>query len=819
MTICCIICTNEKCEPLKLKLSEQVPLLRHRRYPVIAVRTCDRLSPSCIVLVLQDEQGYLGLWQQLLRPGWWLLLQQHPRPGPTLAPGTASTTVGFSLSVAPPAQTAASTGFSFCNIPAQTAGGGFSLTNSSAVQATPSTGFGFTAVPAGTAQTTANAFSFGASGAAPATSSFSCGASVPTTATVKPTGTQPAGFSFGAAMAAPASTVVTAPTSQGLGFTTKSPAPAAVASGLPLLASVLPASATTGFSLTTPAAPTLSAGFGFKPTATALTVTTATSTAPTAAAAATSGFSLGVKTPASFSLAASAAPTVTTSTLTPASVSTACATTTATSSSRTVLQKQMNKGTLGFGSSSSGQAGGFSFSNTPAPAPTLAPGTASTTVGFSLSVAPPAQTAASTGFSFCNIPAQTAGGGFSLTNSSAVQATPSTGFGFTAVPAGTAQTTANAFSFGASGAAPATSSFSCGASVPTTATVKPTGTQPAGFSFGAAMAAPASTVVTAPTSQGLGFTTKSPAPAAVASGLPLLASVLPASATTGFSLTTPAAPTLSAGFGFKPTATALTVTTATSTAPTAAAAATSGFSLGVKTPASFSLAASAAPTVTTSTLTPASVSTACATTTATSSSSPPVMSYTQLESLINKWSVELEDQEKHFLQQATQVNAWDRMLIENGEKITALHRQVEKVKLDQKRLDQELDFILSQQKELEDLLVPLEESVKDQNGTIYLQHADEERERTYKLAENIDAQLKRMAQDLKEIIQHLNTSSGCSEISDPLQQICKILNAHMDSLHWIDQNSVLLQKKVEDVSKQCDGRRKEQERNFTISFD
>lgn len=45
------------------------------------------------------------------------------------------------------------------------------------------------------------------------------------------------------------------------------------------------------------------------------------------------------------------------------------------------------------------------------------------------------------------------------------------------------------------------------------------------------------------------------------------------------------------------------------------------------------------------------------------------MTYAQLESLINKWSLELEDQEKHFLHQATQVNAWDRMLIENGEKV------------------------------------------------------------------------------------------------------------------------------------------------------
>ncbi|XP_072482076.1 nuclear pore glycoprotein p62 isoform X19 [Notamacropus eugenii] len=197
----------------------------------------------------------------------------------------------------------------------------------------------------------------------------------------------------------------------------------------------------------------------------------------------------------------------------------------------------------------------------------------------------------------------------------------------------------------------------------------------------------------------------------------------------------------------------------------------------------------------------------------------PVMTYAQLESLINKWSLELEDQEKHFLQQATQVNAWDRTLIENGEKITSLHREVEKVKLDQKRLDQELDFILSQQKELEDLLVPLEEAVKEQSGTIYLQHADEEREKTYKLAENIDAQLKRMAQDLKEIIEHLNMAGGPPDTTDPLQQICKILNAHMDSLQWIDQNSALLQRKVEEVSKVCESRRKEQERSYRIVFD
>lgn len=107
------------------------------------------------------------------------------------------------------------------------------------------------------------------------------------------------------------------------------------------------------------------------------------------------------------------------------------------------------------------------------------------------------------------------------------------------------------------------------------------------------------------------------------------------------------------------------------------------------------------------------------------------MTYHQLDDLINKWNLELEDQEKHFLHQANQVNAWDRTLIENGEKITILHGEVEKVKLDQKRLENELDFVLSQQKELEDLLIPLEESLKDQNSSVYPKYTDEERERRH----------------------------------------------------------------------------------------
>ncbi|XP_067312999.1 nucleoporin 62 like [Pseudorasbora parva] len=481
--------------------------------------------------------------------------------------------------------------------------------------------------------------------------------------------------------------------------------------------------------------------------------------------------------------------------------------------------------TTGFGLQTSAPAGGgFSFGTSQPQAQSFGNPPQSQIAGL---LAQPTQNNGSTqgGFSFGaqTQSSNTSGGGFSFGASLPKLGTP-------AAP----QPVTTGMTLGASSAG---TGFTLGGlATQTTAAQQPMG----GFSFGtpkvqAASVAPAqptpalSLGAPPPTGLTLGASTASTAPtAAINFGIKTSATPAPTSSVlSSQSMTAPAsslfanpiASTPATGFTLGTSmASVAPVMTSASIAPTslslkplgaapavtsvaASTGVTTGFSLGLKTPASI------APVATTAT------STAIVTT-----STAPVMSYAQLESLINKWSSELEDQERHFLQQATQVNAWDRMLVENGEKITSLHKDMEKVKLDQRRLDQELDFILSQQKELEDLLGPLEESVKEQSGTIYMQNADEERERTYKLAENVDAQLKRMSQDLKEIIEHLNTSSGPGDTTDPLQQICKILNAHMDSLQWVEQNSVLLQRRVEEVSKLCESRSKEQEKSFRLNF-
>ncbi|PNI16463.1 NUP62 isoform 3 [Pan troglodytes] len=448
---------------------------------------------------------------------------------------------------------------------------------------------------------------------------------------------------------------------------------------------------------------------------------------------------------------------------------------------------------------------GFNFGGTGAP-----------TGGFTFGTAKTATTTPATGFSF-----STSGtGGFNFgAPFQPATSTPSTGLFSLTTQTPATQTTG--FTFGTATLASGGTGFSLGIGASklnlSNTAATPAMANPSGFGLGSSNLTNAisSTVTssqgTAPTGFVFGPSTTSVAPATTSGGFSFTGgstaqpsgfnigsagnSAQPtAPAALPFTPATPAATTAGATQPAAPTPTATTTSTGPSlfasiaTAPTSSA--TTGLSLCTP------VTTAGAPTAGTQGFSLKAPGAASGTSTTTSTAAAAAATAT-----------------------ATQVNAWDRTLIENGEKITSLHREVEKVKLDQKRLDQELDFILSQQKELEDLLSPLEELVKEQSGTIYLQHADEEREKTYKLAENIDAQLKRMAQDLKDIIEHLNTSGAPADTSDPLQQICKILNAHMDSLQWIDQNSALLQRKVEEVTKVCEGRRKEQERSFRITFD
>ncbi|XP_053687902.1 nuclear pore glycoprotein p62 [Sabethes cyaneus] len=281
-------------------------------------------------------------------------------------------------------------------------------------------------------------------------------------------------------------------------------------------------------------------------------------------------------------------------------------------------------------------------------------------------------------------------------------------------------------------------------------------------------------------------------------------------------------------FGTGNTASAGAATTASATPATSAA--TLSFGTGLSTPAAPATVATVAPTATTTAgqqLTlggftnqakpaepalPAANLTTTTQTTQSSAVSGSQLNYCQLEEFINKWTLELEEQEKLFTNQATQVNAWDKLLLSNGEKIISLNESVEKVKAEQDTMEQELEFITAQLTELEECIIPLEEELSK------IVQVDIERGQTYSMAETLDSQLKQMSEDLKEVIEHLNESNKYSDPSDPLVQIGKILNAHMNSLQWIESSTSSITNRLEDIGKMHDTLRKDNERSFRLTY-
>ncbi|CAH8546329.1 unnamed protein product [Heterobilharzia americana] len=220
------------------------------------------------------------------------------------------------------------------------------------------------------------------------------------------------------------------------------------------------------------------------------------------------------------------------------------------------------------------------------------------------------------------------------------------------------------------------------------------------------------------------------------------------------------------------------------------------------------------------------------TTSAASVISPPqTLTYNQLEELVNKWTLELEEQERYFLDEADRINQWDQTLIANAENITAMYEKVETCQCEQSRLEQELDFIEGQQRELESLLEPLERAVNElPPGQL---HSDYEREAIFQLATNVDLELGQLLTDLREMADQTNTTaaaatgtvtavtglnssvtngasinssddgkqdnsimnsnpkkvSSSNSSGDIMNQVTRILNCHMHSLNWIHHNT------------------------------
>lgn len=278
---------------------------------------------------------------------------------------------------------------------------------------------------------------------------------------------------------------------------------------------------------------------------------------------------------------------------------------------------------------------------------------------------------------------------------------------------------------------------------------------------------------TAATSMGLGLTTSTSQPAVQSTNPPANLSLTSNTQSGAFSF---AAPTSSA-----PT---------TSFTPMLG-----GKTLGSSIPNTSLLGKTSAPPATSTSFAPIALSTETKTTQSSSVKQSQQINFCKLEELVNKWNQALEEQEKLFTNQATQLNAWDQLLIENGEKLVNLNDAIDKVKADQTAVEQELEFISAQHIELEECILPLQKELAK------TPQIDVERSQIYSIAENLDTQLKQMTEDLKAVIEQLNEANKAQDPNDPIVQIGRILNAHLNSMQWIETSTTLIGSKLDDITK------------------
>ncbi|KAK9775802.1 putative Nsp1-like C-terminal region-domain-containing protein [Seiridium cardinale] len=181
-----------------------------------------------------------------------------------------------------------------------------------------------------------------------------------------------------------------------------------------------------------------------------------------------------------------------------------------------------------------------------------------------------------------------------------------------------------------------------------------------------------------------------------------------------------------------------------------------------------------------------------------------------MDEIITRWATDLSKYQKEFKEQAAQVAAWDRLLVENGAKIQELYLNTFEAEKASRDVERVLSNLEGSQGELEGWLDKYEAEVdqmfsRDIGRTDTLTGPDQEREKTYKLAEKLTDRLDEMGRDLSKMIKEINDISGTlskgNKPDDPLSQIVRVLNNHLTQLQWIDTNAAALQAKVNAAQK------------------
>lgn len=151
-----------------------------------------------------------------------------------------------------------------------------------------------------------------------------------------------------------------------------------------------------------------------------------------------------------------------------------------------------------------------------------------------------------------------------------------------------------------------------------------------------------------------------------------------------------------------------------------------------------------------------------------------------MDEIITRWAADLSKYQKEFQSQAETVAKWDRELVENTDKVRQLYSKTFQAERDAAEVERQLTMMEENQQELDSYLDRYEKEIENlmkmhgvSGKSDGLRGSDQERERTYKLAEKLSDRLNELNRDLTEMIEEINTTSqALSKTGKPDDPVC-----------------------------------------------
>lgn len=170
----------------------------------------------------------------------------------------------------------------------------------------------------------------------------------------------------------------------------------------------------------------------------------------------------------------------------------------------------------------------------------------------------------------------------------------------------------------------------------------------------------------------------------------------------------------------------------------------------------------------------------------------------------------MQERTGKFRKQANAIAEWDSKILRNRDVLLRLEIEVAKVVETQTNLERQLELIETHQDEVDKALQSMEEEAeriyKDERGLLLDDEAASTRDAMYEQAEFIEREMEQMTEQIKSIIQTINSSqNGELDAIDgmtPLDVVVRILNNQLSSLMWIDEKAEEFSVRIHELAKQ-----------------